>query len=57
MNFVRICEECEMIDVRCPPSGHCAGIPKKNAWIVWIVDYANKIVDLEVYERDKRGSL
>lgn len=35
-----------------PNSGDEDGIPKKNAWIVWILNKSGKINDLQVYELD-----
>lgn len=35
-----------------PQSGDPSGIPKKNAWIVWLSDENQYITDLQVYELD-----
>lgn len=40
---------------QCPISGDLDGIPKKNAWIVFLTDEKNHIVDLEVYEMDRNN--
>lgn len=33
-----------------PMEGYPLPIPKKNAWIVWVIDKAGRIEDLEVYD-------
>ena len=38
--------------ISCPPCGYPPPVPKKNAWIVWILDDKKRICDLEVYDRD-----
>jgi len=35
---------------KCPASDNWNGVPKSDAWIVWICDENTNIVDLQVYD-------
>jgi len=36
--------------IELPPSACCFGMPKANAWILWLIDKKGLIIDLKVYE-------
>ncbi len=52
---VHIVQQNEKKDLKkeLPISGDEEGIPKDNAWIVWLKDKENRIIDLQVYEMDR----